>query len=166
MQSRTNIFATADSHAKLLRAGFLRQVCGHFSRPFSWKSWQSHQAYPGVFHVLPLGRRVLDKLEALIDKHMYNLGKRNATKFTVCPTFELILVKAHQRLNYHQYRQKKSGREAAAWNLVIQKLVLCFRSNSSLTSNLSCSNSEIARIRRTYCHLLMKKRLPRLCQAP
>ncbi|PVH74709.1 prolyl-tRNA synthetase [Cadophora sp. DSE1049] len=48
--------ATEDSHAKLIRAGFLRQ------------------AHPGIFHMLPLGRRVQDKLEALIDKYMFQLG--------------------------------------------------------------------------------------------
>ncbi|KAH7403588.1 prolyl-tRNA synthetase-like protein [Cadophora sp. MPI-SDFR-AT-0126] len=48
--------ATEDSHAKLMRAGLLRQ------------------AHPGIFHMLPLGRRVQDKLEALIDKYMFQLG--------------------------------------------------------------------------------------------
>ncbi|KAH9218346.1 hypothetical protein DL95DRAFT_434225 [Leptodontidium sp. 2 PMI_412] len=48
--------STEDSHAKLLRAGFLRQ------------------AHPGIFHMLPLGRRVQDKLEALVDKYMFQLG--------------------------------------------------------------------------------------------
>ncbi len=33
------------------------------------------QAHSGVFHMLPLGRRVQDKLEALIDKYMYQLGE-------------------------------------------------------------------------------------------
>ncbi|KAE9376793.1 prolyl-tRNA synthetase [Stipitochalara longipes BDJ] len=45
-----------DSHLKLVRAGFLRQ------------------AHSGIFHMLPLGRRVQDKLEALIDKHMHQLS--------------------------------------------------------------------------------------------
>ncbi|CCD34450.1 hypothetical protein QC760_009723 [Botrytis cinerea] len=48
--------ADEDSHAKLIRGGFLRQ------------------AHTGIFHMLPLGRRVQDKLEALIDKHMSTLG--------------------------------------------------------------------------------------------
>ncbi|TGO27525.1 hypothetical protein BPAE_0040g00060 [Botrytis paeoniae] len=48
--------ADKDSHAKLIRGGFLRQ------------------AHTGIFHMLPLGRRVQDKLEALIDKHMSTLG--------------------------------------------------------------------------------------------
>ncbi|TGO60864.1 hypothetical protein BCON_0032g00590 [Botryotinia convoluta] len=48
--------ADEDSHAKLIRAGLLRQ------------------AHTGIFHMLPLGRRVQDKLEALIDKHMSTLG--------------------------------------------------------------------------------------------
>ncbi|SZE99365.1 unnamed protein product [Blumeria hordei] len=45
-----------DSHAKLIRAGILRQ------------------AHSGIFHMLPLGRRVQQKLEALIDRHMFRLG--------------------------------------------------------------------------------------------
>ncbi|KAJ9647864.1 hypothetical protein H2199_001640 [Coniosporium tulheliwenetii] len=45
-----------DSHSLLIRAGFLRQ------------------AYSGIFHLLPLGLRVQDKLERLIDKHMRRIG--------------------------------------------------------------------------------------------
>ncbi|KAH8808382.1 prolyl-tRNA synthetase-like protein [Xylogone sp. PMI_703] len=45
-----------DAHSKLIRAGFLRQ------------------AHSGIFHLLPLGLRVQDKLETLIDKHMAKLG--------------------------------------------------------------------------------------------
>ncbi|KAH8662924.1 hypothetical protein BGZ60DRAFT_412294 [Tricladium varicosporioides] len=45
-----------DSHSLLVRAGFLRQ------------------AHSGIFHMLPLGRRVQDKLEKLIDKYMAKLG--------------------------------------------------------------------------------------------
>lgn len=45
-----------ESHAKLVRAGFLRQ------------------AHSGVFHMLPLGLRVLDKIEALVDRHMKAIG--------------------------------------------------------------------------------------------
>ncbi|KAF2266848.1 prolyl-tRNA synthetase [Lojkania enalia] len=45
-----------DSHNLLIRAGFLRQ------------------AYSGVFHLLPLGLRVQEKLEILIDKHMRYIG--------------------------------------------------------------------------------------------
>lgn len=40
----------------LTKAGFLRQ------------------AYSGVFHLLPLGLRVQDKIEALVDKHMSKLS--------------------------------------------------------------------------------------------
>lgn len=40
----------------MLKAGFLRQ------------------AHSGLFHLLPLGLRVQNKLEALIDRHMQNLG--------------------------------------------------------------------------------------------
>ncbi|KAH9887789.1 hypothetical protein F4778DRAFT_419134 [Xylariomycetidae sp. FL2044] len=45
-----------DAQAKLLRAGYLRQ------------------SHAGIFHMLPLGQRVLDKLERLIDKYMLQLG--------------------------------------------------------------------------------------------
>jgi prolyl-tRNA synthetase len=45
-----------DSNQLLVAAGFLRQ------------------AYSGIFHLLPLGVRVQDKLERLIDKHMRSLG--------------------------------------------------------------------------------------------
>ncbi|KAJ5767128.1 uncharacterized protein N7511_004744 [Penicillium nucicola] len=45
-----------DANELLVRGGFLRQ------------------AYSGVFHMLPLGLRVQDKLESLIDKHMRTLG--------------------------------------------------------------------------------------------
>ncbi|KAK3945236.1 proline--tRNA ligase [Diplogelasinospora grovesii] len=41
-----------DGYAKLIRAGFLRQ------------------SHAGIFHMLPLGRRVQDKIETLIAKHM------------------------------------------------------------------------------------------------
>ncbi|KAI5919504.1 hypothetical protein F4810DRAFT_703523 [Camillea tinctor] len=45
-----------DSHDKLIRAGYLRQ------------------SHAGIFHMLPLGQRVQEKLEKLIDKHMLQLG--------------------------------------------------------------------------------------------
>ncbi|KAI0593429.1 hypothetical protein F4775DRAFT_578067 [Biscogniauxia sp. FL1348] len=45
-----------DSHAKLIRAGFLRQ------------------SHAGIFHMLPLGQRVQEKLEKLVDKYMLQLG--------------------------------------------------------------------------------------------
>ncbi|KAL2126541.1 hypothetical protein VTI74DRAFT_712 [Chaetomium olivicolor] len=41
-----------DGHAKLIRAGFLRQ------------------SNAGMFHMLPLGRRVQDKVEGLVARHM------------------------------------------------------------------------------------------------
>ena len=45
-----------NGHDLLARAGFLRQ------------------AHSGIFHLLPLGLRVQDKIERLIDKHMLRLG--------------------------------------------------------------------------------------------
>ncbi|KAK6344461.1 hypothetical protein TWF696_008098 [Orbilia brochopaga] len=49
-----------DVHSLLLKAGYLRN------------------AYPGVFHMLPLGLRVQDKLERLIDKNMKAIGASKA----------------------------------------------------------------------------------------
>ena len=45
-----------DSNALLVKAGFIRQ------------------SYAGIFQLLPLGLRVQDKIERLIDKHMQNLS--------------------------------------------------------------------------------------------
>ncbi|KAL1883860.1 hypothetical protein VTK73DRAFT_7648 [Phialemonium thermophilum] len=45
-----------DAHSKLIRAGFLRQTSS------------------GIFHMLPLGRRVEEKIQDLIDVHMRSLG--------------------------------------------------------------------------------------------
>ncbi|KAL5465946.1 hypothetical protein PMIN06_000288 [Paraphaeosphaeria minitans] len=40
-----------------------------------WKAQTHHvQAHSGVFHLLPLGLRVQNKLESLIDKHMSSIG--------------------------------------------------------------------------------------------
>ncbi|WPG99132.1 proline--trna ligase [Acrodontium crateriforme] len=54
--SKSNSSALEDGHDLLLRAGYLRQ------------------AHSGIFHLLPLGLRIQNKLEALIDKHMQSLG--------------------------------------------------------------------------------------------
>ncbi|KAF3910279.1 hypothetical protein ABW21_db0205846 [Orbilia brochopaga] len=45
-----------DVHSLLIKAGYLRN------------------AYPGVFHMLPLGLRVQEKIERLIDRHMKLVG--------------------------------------------------------------------------------------------
>ncbi|KAK0703844.1 hypothetical protein B0T26DRAFT_657110 [Lasiosphaeria miniovina] len=44
--------AAEDGHSKLIRAGFLRQ------------------SHSGIFHLLPLGRRVQDKVEGVVSRHM------------------------------------------------------------------------------------------------
>nr|OQO29443.1 hypothetical protein B0A51_04019 [Rachicladosporium sp. CCFEE 5018] len=53
---KPNATTQEDSHDLLQRAGFLRQ------------------AHSGIFHLLPLGLRVQEKVEWLIDKHMRSLG--------------------------------------------------------------------------------------------
>ncbi|KAH7136600.1 hypothetical protein EDB81DRAFT_802671 [Dactylonectria macrodidyma] len=52
-------------HEKLIRAGFLRQ------------------AHSGVFQLLPLGLRVQDKIEKLIDKHMHSVGASRLSLSTI-----------------------------------------------------------------------------------
>ncbi|KYG47166.1 hypothetical protein M433DRAFT_152581 [Acidomyces richmondensis BFW] len=54
-----------NGHRYLLRAGYLRQ------------------AHSGIFHLLPLGLRVQDKIERLIDKHMIRLGASKLSMSTI-----------------------------------------------------------------------------------
>ncbi|KAJ5713963.1 uncharacterized protein N7483_011144 [Penicillium malachiteum] len=67
-----------DANDLLIRGGFLRQ------------------AYSGVFHLLPLGLRVQDKLERLIDKHMRSLG---ASKVSLSSISSQELWEKSGRLN-------------------------------------------------------------------
>lgn len=39
------------------------------------------QSHAGIFHMLPLGQRVQEKLENFIDKHMSQLGRHHPTWF-------------------------------------------------------------------------------------
>ncbi|RGP73637.1 prolyl-trna synthetase [Fusarium longipes] len=59
--------ANADEfgHGKLIRGGFLRQ------------------AHSGIFQLLPLGLRVQDKIEKLIDKHMHSVGASRLSLSTI-----------------------------------------------------------------------------------
>jgi prolyl-tRNA synthetase len=54
--------AKDESHELLIRAGYVRQ------------------AHAGIFHMLPLGNRVQQKLEALIDKHMDSIGMQQYSR--------------------------------------------------------------------------------------
>ena len=54
-----------DSHELLIRAGFVRQ------------------AHAGIFQLLPLGLRVQEKLERLIDKYMLRLGASKVSLSTL-----------------------------------------------------------------------------------
>jgi len=54
-----------NGHRYLLRAGYLRQ------------------AHSGIFHLLPLGLRVQEKLERLIDKYMLRLGASKLSMSTI-----------------------------------------------------------------------------------
>ena len=53
-----------DAHAKLIRAGFLRQ------------------SNAGMFHMLPLGNRVQDKVERLVAGHMEELLGESSALYT------------------------------------------------------------------------------------
>ncbi|RYP57565.1 hypothetical protein DL770_010639 [Monosporascus sp. CRB-9-2] len=48
--------SSIDAQAKLVRAGYVRQ------------------SHAGIFHMLPLGQRVQEKLERLVDKYMIQIG--------------------------------------------------------------------------------------------
>ncbi|KAF4451035.1 Prolyl-tRNA synthetase [Fusarium austroafricanum] len=52
-------------HGKLIRGGFLRQ------------------AHSGIFQLLPMGLRVQDKIEKLIDKHMHSVGASRLSLSTI-----------------------------------------------------------------------------------
>ncbi|KAI5205325.1 prolyl-tRNA synthetase [Aureobasidium subglaciale] len=57
--------AKDESHELLIRAGYVRQ------------------AHAGIFHMLPLGNRVQQKLEGLIDKHMESIGAAKVSLSTI-----------------------------------------------------------------------------------
>ncbi|KAF4338243.1 prolyl-tRNA synthetase [Fusarium beomiforme] len=52
-------------HGKLVRGGFLRQ------------------AHSGIFQLLPMGLRVQDKIEKLVDKHMHSVGASRLSLSTI-----------------------------------------------------------------------------------
>ncbi|KAJ4203690.1 hypothetical protein NW767_005179 [Fusarium falciforme] len=52
-------------HGKLIRGGFLRQ------------------AHSGIFQLLPMGLRVQDKIEKLLDKHMHSVGASRLSLSTI-----------------------------------------------------------------------------------
>ncbi|OTA07092.1 hypothetical protein A9Z42_0079550 [Trichoderma parareesei] len=88
-------------HGKLIRAGFLRQ------------------AQSGVFQLLPLGLRVQDKIERLIDKHMQNLGKVSSSSNSSTATIDLIIDSVRsqepQNLLFRPSQQKRYGAKVVAW---------------------------------------------------
>jgi hypothetical protein len=60
--------------------------------------------------MLPLGRRVQDKLEALIDKHMSSLGKNSFEyMYLLSANYRQVLQNSH----YHLYHQRSYGLKAA-----------------------------------------------------
>jgi prolyl-tRNA synthetase len=68
LSNQQNASSSEDvGHDLLIRAGFLRQ------------------AHSGIFHLLPLGLRVQNKIESLIDKHMGNLGASKVSLSSLSP---------------------------------------------------------------------------------
>ncbi len=100
-----------DAHSKLIRAGLLRQ------------------SNAGMFHMLPLGRRVQDKVEALVASHMEErLGKSSRGESGDAPQ-RTWLTCPHHCLQVHPesqclpYRLRRCGRRAAAWRRSPPRLV-------------------------------------------
>ncbi|PGG99900.1 proline-tRNA ligase [Helicocarpus griseus UAMH5409] len=84
---------TQDSNDLLIQGGFLRQ------------------AYSGVFHMLPLGLRVQEKLERLIDKHMRSVG---ASKLSLSSITSQALWERSGRLKkdseFFKFQDRKDAR--------------------------------------------------------
>jgi prolyl-tRNA synthetase len=85
-----------DSNVLLVRAGFFRQ------------------AYSGIFHFLPLGLRVQDKIERLLDKHMHSL---QASKVSLSSVSSQTLWSRSGRLEGGADVFKFSDRKDAHWLL-------------------------------------------------
>jgi len=85
-----------DSNIFLVRAGFIRQ------------------AYSGIFHLLPLGLRVQDKIERLLDKHMQSLS---ASKVSLSSISSQELWSKSGRLGAGADVFKFSDRKDAKWLL-------------------------------------------------
>lgn len=86
----------ADATDLLIRAGYLSK------------------AYAGIFHMLPMGLRVQDKLERLIDKHMTSLG---ASKVSLSSISSQALWKQSGRLYPGTELLKFNDRKKAEWLL-------------------------------------------------
>ncbi|EQL35777.1 prolyl-tRNA synthetase [Blastomyces dermatitidis ATCC 26199] len=82
-----------DANYLLIQGGFLRQ------------------AYSGVFHMLPLGLRVQEKLERLVDKHMRTLG---ASKLSLSSISSQALWEKSGRLKkdseFFKFQDRKEAR--------------------------------------------------------
>ena len=85
-----------DSNQLLVAAGFVRQ------------------AYSGIFHLLPLGLRVQEKLERLIDKHMRSLG---ASKVSLSSITSQELWERSGRFATHPDLFKFRDRRDGSWLL-------------------------------------------------
>ncbi|KAI1094193.1 prolyl-tRNA synthetase [Rostrohypoxylon terebratum] len=107
------------SHEKLIRAGFLRQ------------------SISGVYHMLPLGQRVEEKLQKLIDKHMSQVG---ASKLSLSSISPQSLWRKTSRLDAY-------GQELFRFHDRKKTPLLLAPTHeeeiTTLVSNLSCSYKEL-----------------------
>ena len=85
-----------DFHEQLLKGGFVEQ------------------AYSGIFHVLPLGLRVQEKLEKLIEKHMQSIG---ASKVSLSSLSRQELWQRSGRLQNHTELFTFKDRKSVKWLL-------------------------------------------------
>lgn len=67
--------------------------------------FQSHQ---GIFQLLPLGLRVQQKIEDLLDKHMRSIGSFKTLRYQTQLTFHEVLLD----LLFQQSHPKVFGRKA------------------------------------------------------
>ncbi len=83
-----------NGYEKLIRAGFLRP------------------SHSGIFHMLPLGQRVQDKIERLVVRHM----EESLCTYLTAPWWTTLTCSAYQRpLEFHsrQYQPRSCGKGAA-----------------------------------------------------
>jgi len=119
-----------DGHAKLIRAGFLRQ------------------SHAGIFHMLPLGRRVQNKVESLVARHMED--SLAASRVSLSSISTETLWEASGRL-------KKIGSEVSSPSSAF--LPLSCRT-STYTSDHSFSAFQIERVCRICFPQRMRRRSP------
>lgn len=66
----------------------------------------------GVYHMLPLGQRVEEKLQKLIDKHMSQIGEDHSIMLlSLVDYYILTYTKVHRRYPYHLFHLSHYGKK-------------------------------------------------------